>query len=48
MKLTRSTYRSASRNLKPTVSFGETPAGTPPPVQAWYPDGDTHGREFLY
>lgn len=48
LKITRSTYRSASRNLKPAITFGETPAGTPPPVKAWYPDGETHGREFIY
>jgi Protein of unknown function (DUF2911) len=48
LKLTRSSYRPASRDMKPTITFGEAPAGTPPPVKAWYPDGDTHGREFIY
>jgi hypothetical protein len=48
LKITRSIYRPALRNLKPTITFGETPAGTPPPVKAWYPDGETRGREFIY
>ena len=48
LKLTRGTYRPASGDLKPAITFGETPAGTPPPVKAWYPQGETLGREFLY
>ena len=34
--------------MKAAITFGETPAGTPPPVKAWYPQGETLGREFLY
>ena len=30
------------------LTFGEAPAGTPPPVAAWYPDGDQMGRQFIY
>jgi hypothetical protein len=48
LKLTLSTYRPASRDLKSTIVFGETPAGTPLPVKAWYPEGETRGREFIY
>lgn len=48
LKITRSTYRPASRDMKTTITFGEAPAGTPPPVKAWYPEGETLGREFIY
>jgi hypothetical protein len=47
-KLTRSIYRPASRNLDAAITLGETSAGNPPPVTAWYPEGETRGREFLY
>jgi len=30
------------------VSFGEAPAGSPPPVTAWYPRGEDRGHEFIY
>jgi hypothetical protein len=30
------------------VTLGETPRGTPPPILAWYPIGDSTGREFIY
>src|SRR5262245_43003583 len=30
------------------VSLGETPAGTPPPIVAWWPIGETTGHEFIY
>jgi hypothetical protein len=48
VRLTRSTYRPASHDMKSTITFGEAPAGTPPAVKAWYPHGDTRGREFIY
>jgi hypothetical protein len=32
----------------PTVTFHESPAGTAPPVQAWYYAGETFGLEFAY
>ena len=48
LKLTLSTYRPVSRDLKSAIIFGETPAGTPSPVKAWYPEGETRGREFIY
>jgi hypothetical protein len=48
MKFTRFVYRASNGNLKPTISLGETPAGTPPPVTAWYPQSETRGREFIY
>ena len=47
-KITNSIYRPASRNLEATITFGETSGGNPPPVKAWYPQGETMGREFIY
>ena len=48
MKLTMPTYRPASRDMSSAITFGEAPAGSVRPVKAWYPDGDTNGREFIY
>jgi hypothetical protein len=48
MKLTRSIYRESRGDLKASIALGETPAGTPPPVKAWYPQSETRGREFIY
>ena len=39
---------SSRHDMKAAITFGETPAGTPPPVKAWYPQGETLGREFIY
>jgi len=48
MQFTRAVYRPSAGTLKATVTLGETPAGTPPPVKAWYPESETRGREFVY
>jgi hypothetical protein len=48
MKFTRFVYRPLTGNLKATISLGESPAGTPPPVTAWYPETESRGREFIY
>jgi hypothetical protein len=48
MQFTRAVYRPSASTLKATVTFGETPAGTPPPVKAWFPESETRGREFVY
>jgi hypothetical protein len=48
MKFTRFIYRPSDGNLKATISLGESSAGNPPPVKAWYPQSDTRGREFIY
>jgi hypothetical protein len=47
-KITRPIYRPAKGPLKATISLGESPAGTPAPVTAWYPENESLGREFLY
>lgn len=48
LKFTIPVYRHADGNLKATITLGESPAGTPPPVKAWYPQSEARGREFLY
>ena len=49
MQFTRAVYRPQSRQPEgDRLRFGETPAGTPPPVKAWFPEGETRGREFIY
>jgi hypothetical protein len=48
LQFTRTIYRATTGDLKAIVSLGETPAGTPPPVKAWYPQFETRGREFIY
>ena len=48
MRITRFVHRPVTGNLKATISFGETPAGTPQLIRAWYPQGETIGREFIY
>ena len=48
MKMTNFVYRPKASNLEAAITFGETPAGTPPAVKAWFPLNETLGREFLY
>jgi hypothetical protein len=48
LRFTRPVYREAKGDLKASITLGETPAGTPPPVKAWYPQSETRGREFIY
>jgi len=48
MKFTRAIYRAQRGDLKASLTLGETRAGTPPSVKAWYPLSETRGREFIY
>jgi hypothetical protein len=48
MRLTRFVYRPMKGNLDSTISLGESAAGIPPTVKAWYPQSETRGREFIY
>ena len=48
MGFTRSVYRPSKSNLDATINLGETAVGAPPKVKAWYPEGETRGREFIY
>lgn len=48
LQITRPVYRQSASTLKATITLGETKAGTPPPVKAWFPESETRGREFIY
>ena len=45
---TRTTERSRGLHLDTSVSMGESAAGVPPPITAWWPVGDLTGRQFIY
>lgn len=47
MFLTRPTSRGEATD-DPTVSFHESPEGTPPPIRAWFYAGERFGLEFAY
>jgi len=47
MGLTRGVDRPRG-NLDATITLGETAPGAPPKVKAWFPESETHGREFIY
>jgi hypothetical protein len=36
------------RQHEKAVSFGEAVRGTAPPIVAWWPDGESTGRQFVY
>jgi hypothetical protein len=40
--------RPADRKLESKIVFGETSASNPPRIQAWYPEGEHVGRQFIY
>ena len=48
MRLTRAVERPWRGNLDASITLGETAAGAPPKVKAWYPQNETRGREFIY
>ena len=48
MRLTRAVERPSRGNLDASITLGETAAGAPPRVNAWYPQSETRGREFIY
>ena len=48
MRLTRAVERQSGGNLDAAITLGETAAGAPPKVKAWYPQSETRGREFIY
>lgn len=47
LTLTRPVTRPADGRLDASIVFGEGSATVPPPIRAWYPAGETTGREFL-
>ena len=48
LRITNRIERPRTSDLKSTVTLGEAPAGNPPPIKAWFPDGETSGRAFIY
>jgi hypothetical protein len=48
MQFTRFVHRESTGKLDATIALGESSAGNPPPVKAWYPQFETRGREFIY
>lgn len=46
--LTQRVERPAGSPMGRSVVFGEAPRGMVPPIVAWYPNGDSTGRLFLY
>jgi hypothetical protein len=48
MGFTRTVRRPASLPRGKAIVLGEAPAGTPPPIDTWFPvDGD-NGHQFIY
>jgi hypothetical protein len=45
---TKQVRRPANLPAGRMLTFGEVAAGTPPPVAAWYPDGNQMGHQFIY
>jgi hypothetical protein len=48
MGFTRRVDRPLGRRDVPIATFGEAPAGTPPPITAWHPSGSSRGHLFVY
>jgi hypothetical protein len=48
MGFTRSVERPRRLPSTQTIVFGEAPAGTPPPIRAWYPIDSSTGHAFIY
>lgn len=48
LALTLPVERPRSGDMKSRIVLSEAPAGQPPAVKSWFPDGETHGRAFIY
>jgi hypothetical protein len=46
--LTQSVIRPANTRSDASVTLGEARPGTPPPIRAWFPIGETTGYQFIY
>jgi hypothetical protein len=46
--LTRTVTRPLGKGLDALIVFGEARPGSPRTISAWYPAGDSTGREFLH
>ena len=48
MQFTHFVERPSRGKLDATITLGETSAGVPPKVTAWYPQSEVRGRAFIY
>jgi hypothetical protein len=48
MGFTQRIERPRDRRTVPLATFGEAPAGMPPPIAAWYPIDSSRGHRFVY
>jgi hypothetical protein len=48
MGFTQRIERPLGRRDVPLATFGESPAGMPPTIAAWYPIGSSLGHRFIY
>jgi hypothetical protein len=48
LRMTNRIERPQTGDLKATVTLGEAPSGNPPTIKAWFPEGETSGRAFIY
>jgi hypothetical protein len=48
MGLTQRITRPAGLSSDHVVIFREAARGTPPPIDSWYPSGESDGHQFLY
>ena len=48
LALTTRIDRPRTHDMKSTIVFGEASRTNPPPIKAWFPDGQTSGRQFIY
>ena len=48
MGFTQRVERPLNRRAAPIATFGEAPAGTPPPIATWHPIGSSRGHRFIY
>jgi hypothetical protein len=46
--LTRPVIRPATAGNDAMLTLGEARPGTPPPIKAWFPIGETTGHQFIY
>ena len=46
--LTNRIERPRSNDMQSRIVLGEVPAGQPPTVKSWFPEGETTGRSFIY
>ena len=48
LALTLPVSRPANADARAMVTLGEGRRGAPPPITAWYPEGDSIGHRFIY